>query len=352
MHSNVCKQKQREKLANTNLNETNVNFLRGIAIILVISCHSCHLSSTTDYNEYSKFMSLAMQSVGTIGVAIFFFLAGYFYAKTGKKSLVEFFQSRRLTIILPWFVTASAVYFWGVIRKGGFNLFFYIKDILGIGSYTWYLAVLMLLYLNFWRVRKNSKVLWVLLFCSILLKILQDNLIKVTVWSYFSPFIWIPFFCFGAILTEKVALTSNNHFRNRRVYTFLLLIPLIVTIITAYNDIQIAYWDWYYQIYAFSAIIGLTGLALDMDFIKANFLQEILYFSGKISFSIYLLHMPFAGIIAALANRLAFSPIIIRPFLVLLLTLCAIWLYRTLARMMRIPRISDILIGFREERIG
>ena len=78
-------------------------------------------------------------------------------------------------------------------------------------------------------------------------------------------------------------------------------------------------------------IIGLYNLK---DLLTKLRMKALLIYVGKLSFSIYLLHMPFAGIIANLLNKSeAFALLtFVRPLIVIAITIFVIEAYKKTVR--------------------
>ena len=224
------------KLSNyLNINIENVSVLRMTAMFMVIMCHTCHLVSGRDYSAYSEIMSGLFSSIGSLGVPVFYYISGFFFQK-GKKTLKEFWKGKIYSIIIPWVVTSILVYLWGVIRKGGFSPWIMIKEIIGLGSYTWYLSVLLMLYLLCWII-KSKRIGIILAFCMSLLVtcietlFIQIGMIHVNALTYFSIFRWLPFFCMGMFGGIEVEGSSKSEKRENKVWLSLLcLVGVLCTI--------------------------------------------------------------------------------------------------------------------------
>ena len=78
-------------------------------------------------------------------------------------------------------------------------------------------------------------------------------------------------------------------------------------------------------------IIGLYNLR---DLLTKLRIKDLLIYVGKASFSIYLLHMPFAGIIANILNKSeAFALLtFVRPIIVIAITIFIIEVYKKAVR--------------------
>ncbi len=91
-----------------------------------------------------------------------------------------------------------------------------------------------------------------------------------------------------------------------------------------------------------SFIIGIYSLAG----LLSGKAREMATYVGRLSFSVYLLHMPVAGVTANLLNRSeAFAVVtFVRPIIVIIITLLGIELYRKITRN---NQIALLLIGGR-----
>ena len=90
--------------------------VKAVAIVSVVSAHT---SSVPDNTGTITFLcSRILNSLGTMGVPIFFLLAGFFFEKNTRK-WKEFWKNKLVTIIVPWICCATILWLYVVIRKGG-----------------------------------------------------------------------------------------------------------------------------------------------------------------------------------------------------------------------------------------
>jgi len=89
----------------------------------------------------------------------------------------------------------------------------------------------------------------------------------------------------------------------------------------------------------------LFGFASKITSLKP---QAYLTSIGKLSFSVYLIHMPFAGIIVHFPSHIDYWLItVFRPFIVIGTVILCIKLYQFAAGKLRISKLADIMIGVR-----
>ena len=318
--------------------------LRIIGILLVVSCHCCHLLSSKNYSLYSRYLSGFMNSIGTLGVVLFFIISGYFFAGT-VYSFLSFWKRKVKTLLIPWILTAILVYLWGTIRKGGFSVVVMGYEIIGFSSYTWYLSVLCFCYLIMWPIRDSIWAIGIIgvfsfsfacLYNAGLLGISFPQLGNVL------PLNWLCYFCFGMII-NRVGIPVLP----RWIGVALFSIVVSITIWLTYKGLTVSYGKSFFPIYA---LVGSVSIVLSVLPITCT-RNDIVHRFADSTFSIYLLHMPVAGVIAKLFNMLFYSPIILRVFLCVLISFCFIEMIHWVATRVGLGHIIETCIGYRKRRI-
>lgn len=321
--------------------------IKCFATFLVICCHCCHLDIYNNtYCQYSVLVSRILLNFGTLGVAVFFLISGYNFGKTSKNTINSFFLSRLVNLVVPWFFTASIVYLYTAVRKNGIKVSSMVLEIIGIGNYTWYLTSLFLLFFLFWWFRKDEKGVLLLTILCIIVSPFQNLVIPASSlgqFVYIFQFTWIALFGLGLIVSQKEVPFFE---KNRTTRYILLGSTTAIVIFLSVEDIQIYYWSFYYPIIAIPFTWGL--FAGNESSIEYACIDCPLYiFICKALLPIYLLHMPIAGIVARVFNKLYYSPVIIRPIMTEMLTLLMLWIAKTVSEKMHFSKVFCLLTGFR-----
>ena len=113
----------------TMFNIEQTEFLKGIAIVLIILCHLIGQTHET----------VIATPLGGIGVAMFLFMSGFGLQESYKKSVLSgFWKKKVLRIFIPYafFITIKSVI------SGDFNLKNYLFDIFFIHTSYWYIGCL------------------------------------------------------------------------------------------------------------------------------------------------------------------------------------------------------------------
>lgn len=291
-----------------------------IKAFAVISIVTAHIKLVSNNNLINNIISMVYSSIGVIGVPMFFIISGLLFYNNNK-SLKHFFKSKIKTIIIPWLVTGTLVYIYIVVRKGGASIIGYLDFILGNGSYLYFLTVLMILYIVFYYF-KSEKFIYAIMIISIISNILTiHKLININ--GYMNFMNWCVYFEFGLLLAQKDRFIKAKILceENRLFIRLILSLLILLNVIWGKETI---YWDYIGIFIIMFGIMTILGVRIVNEKISNLFIKL-----GEYSFSIYLLHMPVAGIIVNITNRfdLIFL-LLIRPLIVIGIVILFIRIYK------------------------
>lgn len=314
-----------------------IDALKAIAIFSVVCAHCNTVSFESSFGNL--FIHYVLNAVGTVGVCLFFVISGYLFeiSSSRKKKFCQFIIKKLNGIIIPWFFCGTAVYLYITLRKGGLSIYTWISFLIGKGSYMYFLPVLLVLYMTGWIIQNKTSIKYVL----ILLSIISNALTYVGFFS--SPYMnlnvinWFVFWGVGMVIAEREIHVKKS------IECISLVISIIIIIWISNQQVWFNYWYPGFLIFAAIAILGCVFLASKIYRI------ELIRFVGKQTLSIYLTHMPFAGIIANLFGRIDFWVFtIIRPFVVIILTLLFTYVYsKIVTNLFHAPRMLKF-IGIKE----
>lgn len=307
---------------------------KGIAVIAIVACHCCHV------NENASFFNVASNAIMNfwigLGVPVFYFFAGYFMKNEGL--WLEFWKKKFFMIIVPWIVTGSVVWLYVVLRKGGFSFENWIEFVLLKKSYLYFLTDLIVFYLLTWFIRGKKAIkvaigtLIVLLFINEIYPVAIIDLLG----KYLNLNNYIVF-----LLGKCIEYEGKFYLQNNKVNAFVILGWAVLRFLQVNN---------LYTPYVLGSsvitLVGIYSIICMAVWINDTRISDLLRNWGKTSFSIYLLHMPIAGVIANLLNRSEyFAPLtIVRPIIVIFITMLFIRMYSRLFT----KDVFKVLIGYRE----
>lgn len=298
-------------------NET-IYYIKGLSIISVISAHCNSVLDRTAF--FPNQCSLILQNIGTLGVICFFVISGMlFHYKKGK--MLSFFKKKLMLIGVPWLISATCIYIYIYIRKPPISFWGWANFVIGNGSYCYYLTILISFYLIF----------SLLFFMRTTIAVVICEVITVvsTIWFYdiggLSPYLnifnWIGYFALGLHISyykEKFAYVYSKFQpllkKNVLIFFFVLTVQL-------WRGSGGGYWNGLNVIVCWLGAITLTAIAILIERYQIPVLAKIIRTCGKISFFIYLWHMPFAGIVARVMNAsILINLVLLRPVIVLMFT--------------------------------
>lgn len=314
-----------------------INILRAIAIFSVVCAHV----STSG----GGYFNILIGNMGTYGVGLFLFLSGYFFS-FDKKGIKTFTVSKFKNIFLPWMVCGTLDWLYVVLRKGNINIESWCDSVF-VHSHYYFLTVLMILFFSLYYFRNNIRALYVIFLLSLLSCFLTTKGLLDFIYIYINPFNWAVFFVIGLIvgkykLMDKIIHVSAMSFP----YTSMLFLYYIVLIVWDCQSIK--YWGNGNVIFGIAAIGVFMGLAYYLNR-SISIVKRTLCYIGSVSFTIYLIHMPMAGIVSKLTKNIGVVSLqILAPFIVLFVVTSVVWLLLRLSRPLGVNAIVKLILGVRK----
>lgn len=328
---------------------TYIYILKGLAIFSVVCAHTA--PTVADATLSAQVFSSLLNYIGTMGVPVFFLISGYLFDKN-TRSFKDFWKKKLFSIVVPWLFCETLLWLYIVLRKGGIGIKQWILFLLGYQHSTYYLSVLMVLFLLFWILKKDWQI-YVMMIVSLFSIISTGWSIGIYrlnefVGNYYLNFLnWLVFFAIGLILSRKdgMELLFRTIATKKTVLVCSMLISCCYFAISFALDADIYYFSRYSLIAHSANIIMIFGLASHIANMKNDCGLRIICEIGKYSFSIYLLHQFLAGVVVAITNKIGLAGLIlIRPFVVIGGVMLGIWL---LHRMFGSNRLVRVLLGIR-----
>ena len=311
------------------------NILRCLAIFSVICAHV----STADKDT----TNLLVSSLGSIGVGLFFLLSGYLYY-SNRKDVKIFTISRIKNIIIPWLFCGTLDWLYVVLRKGGIGISGWFDSVF-IHSHYYFLTVLMMLFYLLRSVRYNKSILKLLIVISLVSCFMTSKGMISFIYPYINPLNWFFYFVIGLLMANYNCIDIFISISRKILF---LSIPLSIYVLLwyIYDGRLISYWGNGNVLFITLLIICQFGIVTYIN--KNSFLWKILAFIGKISFSIYLIHMPFAGITSKAIEIIDVPQLrLIAPFIVLIVVVLLIEGIRYVSRKLKSEILIKYILGIR-----
>lgn len=312
-----------------------------MAMSFVVCAHCGTVLENAEMN--SKTVSALLGSMGSLGVPVFFFLSGYVFS---YKPFIICLKAKTKSLLVPWIASGSIVYLYVYLRKGGLSINSFLRWLLGDGSYLWFLSVTVCLIIVgeilicgamklWWRYRVAIIILIVL---SFMVNVLEFAEI-IELHPYLNIFRWMWVFILG------LAMQDTHYLDKMPGVPGCTIAFIVVLFICSIFGVSTNYWS--YNWYLFSA---LTILVFSFVPLQKGCISKLFVDIGKKSFAIYLLHMPVAGVVTNLCNRIHDTLGIItfaRPYVVISATYGFILLIEIVSDRIHCKKWIQLLIGSR-----
>ena len=173
-------------------------FSRIIAIFAVLMAH------TPFHKSDNIVLVLLVDTFACLGVALFFFSAGYYFKAVGlKKRLVKL-----SSLLIPWILFGSLFYLVNALSNG-FQFASYLKWIIGWNSYLWFMTIYSLMILlfeglSYFKMDKSKERICLFLFLLMIICRVSMSIFNISgAVAYLNIFNWIGFFAIGKYIETK-----------------------------------------------------------------------------------------------------------------------------------------------------
>ncbi len=311
---------------------------RVFAVISIISAH-VNISSP-------KWADKMVSAIGSIGVIVFIILSGYFYRPEKYQNVFRMLLEKTKTVGIPWVVMGSLSFVSGAIVTDSFSIVRWITYLLGYQSFLYYLPVLMICYIVFYRQSKIGYMICgamtVISVYATALGLLDGVTATLHLTNYLNIFNWIGYFGLGCYLRSVDKDKLYRFLRRSTVFSVPAFIVMYVLI--CIFQIKTGYFSYIgmpYQLVAALAIAGVsTAACLD---------HKVIHTVSNMTFTIYLVHMPLIGLIDVIF-KLNIVTKLLAPLIILLSTVILLYIGYLCARLIKLEKLYGILTGMRIDR--
>jgi len=320
-----------------------IDVIKGLSLISVICAH-CN-SVPKGSSTFATVCSVEMSNIGTLGVICFFVISGFlFHYNSGE--FVQFVKKKMIRLIIPWIIGATLVYLYVYLRKPPLSFYSWINFFIGNGSYFYYISVLLFFYILFSLIpiMRNDVLLLV---CVISTMIFVSCNLNDLISPYLNPLNWIGYFAFGILLKNHSDKIKKFQMKTKLLRWIPITLYILVLIIQMMSMNYGNYWGLPDSIFCWIGSLALAIIGIKMSTGRQSVITNLLVYSGKQSFFIYIWHMPIAGIVTYLTSKgFLYYFVAVRPLLIMSFTLFLSMILCKLFKKMNIENYSYI-IGLR-----
>lgn len=308
-------------------------------IFFLVSIVSAHLYFP------ETFSSIALSRLGTIGVVGFLVMAGYFYRPEKFGSFFVMLKKKATSIGVPWFAMGTITWLYTAIvnpdRRSIIELF---KWISGNGTFLYYMPVLIFCFIVFYKYNKTTLVLAGMLnIVSVMLTatgLIEPVIDSLQITNYLNVFNWLGFFAVGMFLQELKEEKLLQFFTKNRII-FLILFGVCYVFSLVFSDVELDYFS--YLAIPFEAIGVLAGFSAS----TFNFADNKLFSKlSASSFTIYLLHMIFIGLLDGFLAGFAVLRLL-SPLIIIAISFACLMIGFGISKRLKLDRLYCLLTGLR-----
>ena len=314
------------------------NALNASRVMFIFSCVMAH-SALTHGEIVTKFGNLILaiwSFCACIGVPCFLITSGILFR---KKNIIHFVKAKFTSIVVPWIFCGTLVYM--ISDFSSYSIIEYIRFVLGVGSYLYYIPVLLITYIIFYILPEKTICCILCIIINVIsLIVSQFDLLNIGN-DFLDIFNWIGYFAIGCLINKFGLLNKIKSYKKLIIYV---CIPAcILCCVLAYIFEVETYFNLFVFIsipFYFSLVYGISALWFE----NSTIIQNI----GKISYTIYLIHMPVASVFKRLVRMSFIEAYVLIPFFVVFVVVMVINLYKAIIKKNdKLMNISKFLLGLR-----
>ena len=307
-------------------------------VFFIISCVMAHCGLT--HSELSGRLENGILTVWSflacIGVPCFLMTSGILFK---KKNVSEFIRSKVFTIAIPWVFCGFLVYI--VTQYPAYTVIGFIKFISGIGSYLYYIPVLMACYLIFYIIPQTNVSYIVCIIITVLsLLLTQLGIVSISN-NYLNIFNWIGYFAIGQLI-QKHDLLNRIKGNVKQLMPICTFVCLACCLIAVFASIETYF-------YCFT-LIAVPFYFVLLYLISNIWLENnaLLNKLGQATFTVYLVHMPVAAAFKRVVRLIYPQAYLILPFVTVAFVFGIISIYlMVISKKKKLDYASRILLGMR-----
>lgn len=234
---------------NSHKRNLTIDFIRGIAIILVVLGHNIQYGSGTVFYEVEGyFESTLFKFIYSFHMPLFALISGYLFLGTMKNPVKQMLKKKILALILP-------ILCWVTLECGGYIIILIIKQEVEIVDFVY-------TYLN--KFLSSFWFLWAMFWCSLIV-LFVENVFKGRVWVYgiimffilFMPAIYnfhmyaymFPYFVAGFLFNKNNGKDVYQRIVKKDWHALAIVVGVFGTLLIFYR----------YDFYIYTSKISLLG---------------------------------------------------------------------------------------------
>jgi hypothetical protein len=234
------------------------------------------------------------------------FLHFRIFVRRQYENLASVLEAESDDTFLPWICCETLLWLYVVLRKGGISVSAWLLFLLGYHHTTYYLTILVVFYVLYWKIHKPSaiRVLNVISVISMLetgWNVGIFHRVNTALDSYYlNPFNWMLFFGTGLLIRQKAQEAERSIRWSNSLGNLCVCASIVYFSVHAYFGLEMYYFSRYAVI---GNLLNLGTVAYLGQILMHLKKKELLLKLGDWFFAVYLLHQFVVGIVVAVTNH-------------------------------------------------
>lgn len=291
---------------------------------------------------------MVLSRLGTVGVVLFLITSGYFYVPEKFGSFSKLLKKKAISICVPWFFLGSLAWLYNAIVSTQYrSTIGYLKWILGNGTYLYYMPILLICFILFYKAPK-----------AVLIASLPINAVSVIITAhgiadpiifsmginhYLNIFNWIGFFALGMLLRQIDPEKLYSYLKKFGIAGGALFV-LFFWVLLVFGNLRFDYFSFVAMPYELAGSVAILSLST-FSLTKYKILRKL---SGY-AFAIYLIHMVFIGLLDSILAK-SIVTMFMAPIIIITIVFLLFYCGEYLSHVLKMDKLYVLLVGKREDK--
>ena len=286
--------------------------------------------------------------VASVGVVAFLFMSSYYYRPEKFPNFLGMVKNKLISIGIPWIFLGTVVYLYNGILRKNLSVISYFKWIIGNGTYLYYLTVLVLCFIIFYKPSKVLSIVSIVLTPISLALTAMGSMEPVIeflhITDYLNIFNWIGIFGLGQLTRSADPKKLFEFFGAVRIYVISIFL-LASVLLVVFDKVELGYFSYIGIYFALLGALCIFCLSTWKAFSNKFFVSI-----ANNSFAIYLIHMVLIGIMDRIYNVHILTQII-SALLVVAVAHIGLEVCRFLINKAKAEKFLNPIFGFRNRKV-
>ncbi len=318
----------------------NITFsiARIFAILSIVSAHIVF--------DEPKWAYITIKNFGSVGVIVFMILSGYYYNPSKYTNIGKMLYDKLFSLGIPWLIMGTAAYLPFAIANNQLGISTWLLFIIGKDSGLYYLTMLILCYIVFFKQKKGLIYLAMILtgisLYTTAFGLLDSIIYPLNLSNFLNFFNWCGYFAIGCRLKDTDPQILYRFLQKSSIITMpMFMIISILFIIEGYVTGYFTVTGLPYQLLGTLAI----GSVSTLSFLDSKLVHTL----SNLTFGVYLIHVPLIAVINVIFEVSTVTKLL-APAITVVITSLVLYIGYRIAKIIHIDKLYMCVCGVRLNR--